>query len=95
MRRPYENIIRGWTKITDAVHSKEGIIFLQLMHTGRVSHPENMKPGTNIIAPSAIAMSGEMYTDTKGLQPYPVPQEMTLQDIEKTQNVGYMIPTKP
>jgi len=78
--------IRGWKKITDAVHSKEGKIFLQLMHTGRVSHPENMKSGTKIIAPSAIAMSGEMYTDTKGLQPYPVPQEMTLQDIEKTQD---------
>ena len=27
-----------------------------------------------------------MYTDTKGMQPYPAPQEMTLQDIEETQN---------
>ncbi|MCC6545140.1 MAG: alkene reductase [Nitrospirae bacterium] len=78
--------ILGWKKITEAVHSNEGKIFLQLMHTGRVSHPENMKQGTIIIAPSAIAMSGEMYTDTKGLQPYPVPQEMTLQDIETAQN---------
>ncbi len=78
--------IKGWKKITDAVHGKDGKIFLQLMHTGRVSHSENMQPGTKIIAPSAIGMSGEMFTDTKGMQPYPVPQEMTLQDIERRQN---------
>jgi len=78
--------IQEWKKITGAVHSKEGKIFLQLMHTGRVSHMENMKPGTKIVAPSAIAMSGQMYTDSKGLQPYPVPQEMTLDDIEQAQN---------
>jgi N-ethylmaleimide reductase len=78
--------IQGWKKITDAVHSKKGKLFLQLMHTGRVSHMDNMKPGAKIMAPSAIAMSGEMYTDSKGLQPYPVPQEMTPDDILQTQN---------
>lgn len=76
----------GWKNITDAVHSKDGKIFIQLMHTGRVSHPENMKPGSKIIAPSAVGMSGEMYTDTKGMQPFPVPQEMSLQDIEQVQD---------
>ncbi len=78
--------IRGWRKITDAVHSEKGKLFLQLMHTGRVSHMDNMKPGAKIMAPSAVAMSGEMYTDSKGLQPYPVPREMTRDDIEEAQN---------
>ncbi len=78
--------IEGWKKITDAVHSKDGKIFVQLMHTGRVSHPENMGPGSKILAPSAVGMSGEMFTDTKGMQSYPVPQEMALRDIEQVQN---------
>lgn len=78
--------LEGWKKVTKAVHDKNGKIFIQLMHTGRASHPDNMEKGTEILAPSAIALSGEMYTDAKGPQAYPVPKEMTLHDIEKTQN---------
>jgi len=78
--------VEGWHKITDAVHKKGGKIFVQLMHTGRVSHPDNMPEDAEIIAPSAIGLNGKIFTDTKGLQPFPVPKEMTLEDIEKTQN---------
>jgi len=78
--------IQGWKKITDAVHGKGGKIFLQMMHTGRVSHPDNMQPGTKVLAPSAIGLTGEMYTDAKGPQAYPVPHAMTLDEIEETQN---------
>ncbi|MBI9060917.1 MAG: alkene reductase [Marinilabiliaceae bacterium] len=77
--------VDGWKKVTDAVHEKGGKIFMQLMHTGRVSHPDNMPEGSEIIAPSAIAMTGEMYTDKNGMQVYPVPKAMTITDIEKTQ----------
>jgi len=77
--------IQGWQKITDAVHAKDGKIFIQLMHTGRVSHSENMEPNTTILAPSALAMSGEMYTDSKGMQAYPTPKAMTLEEIKQTQ----------
>jgi len=77
--------IEGWKKITDAVHAEGGKIFIQLMHTGRVSHPDNMEPNTRVLAPSAIAMSGEMWTDTKGKQTYPEPIEMTSLDIEQAQ----------
>ncbi|VAW53633.1 NADH:flavin oxidoreductase/NADH oxidase [hydrothermal vent metagenome] len=77
--------IQGWKKITDAVHEKGGKIFIQLMHTGRVSHPENMEENTTILAPSAIAAAGEMYTDSKGMQPLPVPKEITLKEIEQAQ----------
>lgn len=77
--------IKGWQKVTSRVHEKGGKIFMQLMHTGRVSHPLNMEAGTEVLAPSAIAMSGEMYTDQEGMQAYPVPKQMSIQDIEQAQ----------
>jgi N-ethylmaleimide reductase len=74
----------SWKPVTDAVHAQGGRIFVQLMHTGRTSHPANMAEGTRILAPSAIAQGGEMWTDTAGMQPHPVPTEMTGADIEAT-----------
>lgn len=73
--------IAGWRLVTDSVHEAGGHIFVQLMHTGRVSHPANMQTNTKIIAPSALAAPGEMWTDSSGLQAYPVPSEMTEADI--------------
>jgi N-ethylmaleimide reductase len=81
-----EEQIKGWGNITNSVHEKGAKIFMQLMHTGRVSHADNMEKGTEIIAPSAIVLNGEMYTDQNGLQPYPVPREMTKEDIIEVQN---------
>jgi len=69
--------VAGWRLVTDAVHARGGTIFAQLMHTGRVGHPLNLPPGGEVLAPSALAAPGEMYTDAKGLQPHPVPRAMT------------------
>lgn len=77
--------IAGWKKVTDAVHAKGGKIFLQIMHTGRVSHPANMEEGTRVVAPTAILASGEMYTDSEGSQPHPVPEAMNAADIAQAQ----------
>jgi N-ethylmaleimide reductase len=76
----------GWKLVTDAVHQAGGRIFVQLMHTGRCSHPLNMSPGTRILAPSAVQLSGKMWTDQQQEQPYPVPEVMDLADIEQAQN---------
>ncbi|HEX7455344.1 MAG TPA: alkene reductase [Gallionella sp.] len=73
--------VQGWHRVTDGVHQAGGKMFVQLMHTGRVSHPANMQEGTKIIAPSALAAPGEMWTDSSGMQPYPVPAAMTEADI--------------
>lgn len=73
--------IAGWRLVTDAVHANGGRIFAQIMHCGRVSHPDNMPEGAEVVAPSAIAVAGEMWTDNGGNQAYPVPREMTLEDI--------------
>ncbi len=73
--------ITGWQKINTAVHAAGGRTFVQLMHTGRVSHPANMPTGARVLAPSAVRLSGEIWTDTQGMQPYPVPEAMTESDI--------------
>ncbi|MFK7848940.1 MAG: alkene reductase [Rhodothermales bacterium] len=73
--------VDSWKIVTSAVHEAGGVIFAQLMHTGRVSHPANMTEGSKIVAPSALALEGQMYTDSQGMQDYPVPLEMTEADI--------------
>lgn len=75
--------IAGWRLVTDAVHEKGAKIFIQLMQTGRVSHSLNMPEGAKIIAPSAVASKGEMYTDQEGMQPLPVPKAMTAEEIQE------------
>ena len=73
--------IKGWEKVTQSVHKGNGKIFVQLMHTGRISHSLNMPTGTEILAPSAIKPSGQMWTDSKKMQDFPVPKEMSLMDL--------------
>ncbi|WP_424961558.1 alkene reductase [Ekhidna sp.] len=76
--------IEAWKPITKAVHDKGGKIFMQLMHTGRISHPLNLPEGAEVIAPSPIAPANtEMYTDQEGIQKIPVAKEMTKEDIEE------------
>lgn len=77
--------IEGWKKVTDAVHAKGGKIFIQLMHTGRISHPLNMAAGAKVLAPSAIQAAGQMYTDAAGMKDHPVPKAMNKADILATQ----------
>lgn len=72
----------AWKVVTDRVHASGGAIAAQIMHTGRVSHPDNMPPGSRVLAPSANQAPGEMYTDQNGPQPYPVAQAMNESDIE-------------
>src|SRR3990172_7102724 len=76
--------VEGWKRITDAVHQEGGKIFIQLMHTGRISHPFNLPPGARVLAPSAVAAAGEMYTDAEGMKPLPVPEAMSEADIKMT-----------
>ncbi len=74
--------VAGWKKVTDAVHAKGGKIFVQLMHTGRVTHPLNLPQGARILAPSAVAAKGDMWTDAEGMQPQPTPEAMTLDEVK-------------
>ncbi|MDP4238265.1 MAG: alkene reductase [Bacteroidota bacterium] len=76
--------VNGWKKVTSAVHQEGGKIFIQLMHTGRISHPLNLPEGAQIMAPSAVKAAGQMWTDTKQLQDFPVPKEMDAEDLQLT-----------
>jgi N-ethylmaleimide reductase len=51
--------IAGWKLVTDAVHAKGGIIYLQLWHVGRSSHPAFQPRGVLPVAPSAIPPKGQ------------------------------------
>ena len=58
--------VAGWREVTDAVHKRDGIIFLQIWHTGRVSH-STMQPGGALpVAPSSVPISGMMHMDATG-----------------------------
>lgn len=46
--------IDGWKLVTEAVHAKNGIIYSQLWHVGRISHPTLQPGGIDPVAPSAI-----------------------------------------
>ena len=74
--------VTGWTKVTEAVHAKGGLIFAQLMHTGRISHEANMHEGAELLAPSAVASSEQIYTDTLGMQDHPTPRAYTTDEVK-------------
>jgi len=76
--------VQGWRGVTDAVHQAGGKIFVQLMHCGRVSQAENMPAGSKVLAPSAVTMTGEIWTDSKSMQAYTPPVAMTEADIAHT-----------
>lgn len=73
--------VRGWKLVTEAVHARAGTIFVQLMHTGRVTHAANLPAGAEVVGPADAACPGEMYTDGQGMQPHSAPRAMTESDI--------------
>ena len=65
--------VASWRPVTDAVHANGGRIFAQIMHSGRVSHPDTT--GFQPVGPSAVAAAGNVFTPT-GPQPAPVPRAL-------------------
>lgn len=78
--------IDGWKKVADAIHANDGKIFVQLMHTGRITAKANMPAGSFTLAPSSIQAAGEMFTDTDGMAVHETPKAMTKEEIKTTQN---------
>jgi N-ethylmaleimide reductase len=72
--------VAGWRKVTDAVHAKDGRIFLQLWHVGRISHPSLQPDGVLPVAPSAIRPEGQAFTET-GFQPFVAPRALETDEI--------------
>jgi len=72
--------IGGWKKITDSVHKEGGLIFIQLWHVGRISHPSLLPDGILPVAPSAIKPEGEAVT-YEGIQPFVTPRALDIEEI--------------
>lgn len=51
----------AWRKVTDAVHAEGGTIFVQLWHTGRVSHTSFQPDGRAPVGPSAIQAKAQTF----------------------------------
>lgn len=66
--------------VADAVHAKGGRIFMQLMHSGRISHPSMQPGGALPVAPSAIKPAGQSWT-ASGPQNYVVPRALSVKEI--------------
>jgi N-ethylmaleimide reductase len=75
--------VAGWKLVTDAVHAKGGKIFVQLMHTGRVSHQDNLPAGAQVVGPSSEVCPGEMWVDkSASMQPHSVPHAVSEAEIK-------------
>jgi len=74
---------RGWRTITEAVRAQGGHLFIQLMHAGRMSHPDNTPHHRQGVAPSAVAPDVTLFTPT-GLQPVPVPRALSTREVVAT-----------
>jgi N-ethylmaleimide reductase len=75
--------IAGWKRVTNAVHDKGGRIFIQIMHAGRMSHPDNTPHHRQALAPSAIAPGAQMFTAT-GMKDIPTPRALTGEKVRQT-----------
>ena len=53
-----EDQIREWKVVTDAVHAKGGLIYLQIHHAGRAAPAVNSRTKTQPVSASAIAIEG-------------------------------------
>jgi 2,4-dienoyl-CoA reductase-like NADH-dependent reductase (Old Yellow Enzyme family) len=71
--------VDGWRTVTGAVHAEGGVVIAQLMHAGALS--QGNRYTTERIAPSGVRPLGEMMPEYGGSGPWPVPREMSAQDI--------------
>src|ERR1700693_454635 len=74
--------VRGWRRVTDAVHAAGGRIIAQLWHTGAIAHPE-MRGGSPPLSASDVNLLYESVT-ASGKKPTVVPRPMTIAEIRQT-----------
>ena len=81
--------VAGWRKVADAVHNAGGHLYIQLMHAGRISHPDNTPHHRQPVGPSAISAEQPMFTPS-GMQTTPVPRALTTAEVKQTvKNFAY------
>lgn len=75
-----ETQVTAWRKVTDAVHALGGRIFLQMWHTGRISHPSLLPNNATPVSASALRPAGQAIT-YNGMQDYVTPHALTTAEI--------------
>lgn len=74
--------IEAWKKVTQAVHDKNGVIYAQLWHTGRVGHTL-VKNGELPVSASAIPIEGQQHFTMEGMKDYETPRALGIEEIHK------------
>jgi len=75
--------VAGWKTVNDSIHARGGHVFYQLMHAGRMSHPDNTPHHRQGVAPSAIAPGEQIYT-LGGMKAIPVPRALSTEEVKAT-----------
>ncbi|MGE8318562.1 MAG: alkene reductase [Comamonas sp.] len=75
--------VRGWQRVTDAVHAKGGSIVLQIMHAGRAGSRHIKPAGVPTVSASAIQARGQIWTDAAGMQDFDVPEALSTQQVRE------------
>src|SRR5208283_2917473 len=77
--------VEGWRLVTDAVHKAGGLIFLQLWHVGRISHPSLQPDGMLPVAPSAVKPAGQAFIENENgqgqLVPFVTPRALQIEEM--------------
>lgn len=71
--------VEGWRGVVDAVHGEGGLIYLQLWHVGRISHPLYHE-GEAPVAPSAVRPGGRVFT-AEGMKRFVTPRSLETEEV--------------
>ncbi|MER5307884.1 alkene reductase [Streptomyces sp. NPDC002773] len=74
--------ITAWRQVTDAVHERGGRIFAQLMHSGRIGHPDLLDGDLHPVGPSAVAAAGKVFTP-EGPKDFATPRALTGDEVRE------------
>ena len=70
----------AWSRIVERVHRNDGLMVLQLWHTGRISHPDVQPDGQLPVSSSAIRPVGQAFT-AKGMKDHVTPRALETDEI--------------
>src|SRR3954468_17652307 len=77
--------VEAWRRVTKAVHESNGLIFLQLWHVGRISHPALQPDRMLPVAPSAITPAGSAFIENENgegeLVPFVRPRALQIEEM--------------
>ena len=73
--------VAAWSKITETVHEKDGLVCMQLWHMGRQVH--SSISGEQVVSASAVQLDGEINGAKGKKYPYETPEALTEAGIDR------------